>query len=384
MAALTPMLKTMLTSPQARALAKTGGKWVAQKALTGIQKRRVRKGRSLMFPAQPGVRTSTSTTIPPVRQNVQKSNQGLDGHLTDTEACTLAMKGGTDANGTLVYVPLDPMALSIWPKVTKKAQLYTCYSVKSLTFEYVPQVGSAYNGQIAVAFTPQANTDSATFSTPEEILALPCSTSFAASSRAIFSIPLKDMSKNGQNLYINNGIGDVTVDNTLYYMGTLAFRIYACSDATTAVGLWRVRYDLILSRPRLDTSTPNSVWTLTYQRPGLFQLIVDGTIAQITTNCEARWFILYNGLTSINFLINEISQTPVLSVPGVSKTLYIYETRRLTMRDSIEIVEMGDVASIIVEPCTRGLIATYVLPDTEVTVTTTTTSTKVLTSFVKR
>lgn len=232
----------------------------------GFQGRRQRKGRRQLFPTMQlngrmsgGASTSRAAAVP-VRTTVQRTATVKDELIRDMEPSSIVVTGNEGDNTEAFAVKVSPMESELFPRLSQKATLFTEYDLIGLVFTWTPNVGSAYNGQIALGWTPNASVEGTDLNNSQDVLSMPVNTQFTASSPASMSVPANQMAQNGRGLFMPNDSAQVG-ELTRYYAGSVAVLPFQCAD-TALLGRLSVAYVVNLRRPRLDSTASASRWTL--------------------------------------------------------------------------------------------------------------------------
>lgn len=246
-----------MQNPKNRSYAKQIAKQVALRTLSRVNRRRRSRGRRVWLPAERfgyGQRMEARALMaPPVRNNAAVSSFTKDERVTSSEICNFQVTSDLGDENEPAHCRLTPSDESIWPALAQKAKMYTAYTVIGLRFNYYPNVGSNYNGQIAMAFTDNAEVDNTSFKGSPDLLGTSCNVTANAGQACTLVIGPSQMSLRGRDLAMPRG--DITVQDVLkYYIGSFFWMAYNCEDHDQVIGRIEVKYDLILKKQRVDSA----------------------------------------------------------------------------------------------------------------------------------
>jgi len=243
-----------------RSSRRSRGRWVAGQRILGfgpgpVQSRRRNRRRGN------GNNSMVNTTVSqPVREATITTIQPKVNMLhSDTEQWYTVVRPA-DGAITKVIVPCFPDNFTMFPRGAAIARNYTTYQVRSLTYVFVPAVGTQINGRVAMAFSPRVDIDAATeFGSIEEVQALPGAVSGSLTQKSLMPVLPTSLNKTGQDLYIDVNMtadGGSTTQPLLYQTGTFILVVEGtqAASAPTNLGVVNVIYTFNLKTPIINKS----------------------------------------------------------------------------------------------------------------------------------
>lgn len=224
-AAAIPFLKNLMGNKNLRTYARRGVKLGAKVAIRAIQQRRRRKGRAQL------VRTvgrasiggvTKKQSLAPVRMNETRFATRPDQPVHDNCVSTLSIPISQTSLGVAAVWPISASDSVMFPNLTINSENYSYYDFSTLTFRYVPTVGTSFTGNIALAFTNDMNVDGSNVQDYDTACGFPQRCTGQVSAPLAITVNYAQMnhgySQNG--LVIDNAYAD-TPSLPNYYSGNL-------------------------------------------------------------------------------------------------------------------------------------------------------------------
>lgn len=336
MAALVPTLASLAANPQVRRYAKQAGKWafntVGRRMTKRIQRRRGRRGRKILFPGlfgvpPPGVGRKVTSNVP-ARRNVSTGATSLPERVCDGELTTLNIPVSTTSDAFVQAAMITPNLPQMWPKLYQKSRTFAHYNVNSLRFLYQPTSGTAVNGTLWFAFTPNLDLSETDIGTSQDIEALPVHYSVSVSQPAEFIIPISVMNRQGKD-FIRDDDAAEGGDQSLYMPGQLFFGTTDVTADVETVGNLRVQYVMTLTQPQADTKPTSAVLEfdaaldVDVTRHGEFQVApVAGQPTEFTISTSRYFFLITVSNQDVSPAISSTGTTHApLSLAHLGRTL---------------------------------------------------------------
>jgi hypothetical protein len=278
-AALVPTLQGLAGNQNIRRrvgqIAKQGGKLAWNAAIRGIQARRRRRNRTILFPG--GVKpiwtvkkknggNGGGNVVMANQQVAVRTNSGVSGQSSTERVIASEMTAilppipvGTEH---VDYYFVTPNKSELWPALHTKAKTFTRYCIDSLTFNFAPVAGSAINGTLYMAWTNDIDQAHGGLST-QDLQGFSVFKMQSLSSPFSMTVPAVYMNRGSPagQLHIDDYMfTESSADGSLYYAGIffVATKDLSAQSGTppTSLGTITVRYNVSLKMTQ-NPSTPN-------------------------------------------------------------------------------------------------------------------------------
>lgn len=301
------------------------GKWYAGRRV-GIPPNRGGGGR------QPRVPQMRAQSMPAAYNATVTSSVQPAFTLGKRESTNIGpLKCETGDNGELYWYNINPLSTDLFPILAAQAPNYTMFRFTSLSFEYVPRVGTTANGNVYMGYRPQTTNDDSDFPTVEVIASLQKNATGSVRQGMTFTIPC-----DSKDRYITPNRGNAQ-DPLNYNLGTFVMSLQG--DNADDVGSLFVRYNIRLTQSKLLT-TSGAAWLKLQNTPGTeivepgrlgVQVIAPFTVA-LTSVHPVKMFCAADGAT-VQVFKNAVEVLPELYQTGPLKSVAVYHVGACRRRD---------------------------------------------------
>lgn len=249
-----PILQQLASNPQVRRIAKQAGIAVARGTIKRIQRRRARRGKTIMFPGIMGLNAPKGGSVSrrvnqPVKVSVATRGANANRAVRDDELTALTIQPDFTSIGLMESMPLTPFYSTWGQKLNSIAQTYTRYSVRAARVTFTPSAGTQRDGTLWLGFTKDF-AGAEQFQSAVDIESLPCHASCSVSQPCSFIIPVSEMNNNGKDLILDEDAAEAG-SLSLYDAGVFFYGTSDCSAGMTTVGTFRFSYDIEFKQPQV-------------------------------------------------------------------------------------------------------------------------------------
>lgn len=338
-AAISALMSNPQVRKQLKILGKNAFRGIGRGITRRIQKRRMRRGRPILFPGLFGVRpplpprNKISKTINvPVRKNVISASRGSSELVCDEELTSLTIPVNTDADGDCDSNFISPTLASLWPKLHTKCKTFSRYSVEGLTIVYTPAAGGLKNGTLWMGWTNNVEADYSEALNTQSVYAMPVRMKTPISQPCSMNIPTSEMCRHGRELIIDDDNNDSTGNGSMYYPGLLCYTTSDVDAGTSVVGTLSIQYRIRLMQPQPDISEPSSVlsydesewkWTVEHSGDQAVHVQSDSIVRYASTR-TCVLFVVQKSATLLPIHVDAIEQTPVWTFSTATDTVALY------------------------------------------------------------